>query len=491
MGLIIRLIKNTGYLTIGNQIGNLLQFLFFLYFARQFGDKIVGQYSFAFSFTYVFFVLADLGLSFYLIREVARERSGTRQIFTRCLIVRLIALVLFTILAVAVVLFIFNNFPKETVQIIVLLGLYHIFFSIADIFLAEFKGHDRMGLVALLNIFVRLVVSGAGILLIVLRYDFLTVLTCFPIGSFLYLLVCIHLSFYYYKKITSPFRSLDLKSLFITILPFTFTIIFVESLYHMDVLMLRFFQDDQAVGIFSAANKIVIAVLGVNVFVHTALLPTFSRLYVDSQSNLIDISKQSLRLLVLATLPISVGLFALSDRLIVFLFSDTFRYSGGVLKILSWTIALSFAASTYSVLLTAINRQKQKVIVLGICLAINFLLNFVFIPELSYNGAATAKLITEALILIMMISLVSKYLASISIHTIFLKPALSCLIMYGFIRLLHQWSLFYLIPASMLVYLLSLAAIRGYTKEEMAFLKRLYLKMFSKRELMKNNEAKK
>lgn len=491
MGLIIRLVKNTGYLTIGNQIGNLLQFLFFLYFARQFGDKIVGQYSFAFSFTYVVYILADLGLSAYLIREVARDRSEDRQIFARCLVVRLVALAVFTLLAVASVLFIFNNFPKETIQIILLLGLYHIFFSVADVFLAEFKGHDRMGLVALQNIFVRFVVSGAGILLIMLGFDFLTVLTCFPIGSFIYLMVCIQLSFHYYKKIYLQFRSLHLKSLFVTILPFAFTIFFVEVLYHLDVLMLRFFQDDQAVGIFSAANKIIIAFLGVNIFVHTALLPTFSRLFVDSQSKLIDVSRQSLRLLLLATLPISIGLFALSERLIVFLFSDTFIHSGGVLKILSWTIALSFAASTYSVLLTAINRQTQKVIVVGICLALNFFLNLILIPKLSYTGAATAKLITEALIFIMMVYLISKYLASISIHKIFIKPALCCLFMYVFIRLLHQLSLVYLIPASALVYFLSLGVLRGYSREEMAFVKRLFLKVFSKQEFLKNYGAKK
>ena len=53
--------------------------------------------------------------------------------------------------------------------------------------------------------------------------------------------------------------------------------------------MLRFLQDDQAVGIFTAANKIALAVLGIMLFVHTALLPTFSRLFVDNQSDLIEI----------------------------------------------------------------------------------------------------------------------------------------------------------------------------------------------------------
>ena len=483
MGLRTKLLKNTSYLTIGNQIGNLLQFLFFLYFARQFGEKIVGQYSFAFSFTFLLSVLADLGLSAYLIREVARDLSGNRQLFARCLILRLFFIAFFTLLAVVIVFS--TSFPKETIRIILLLGLYQIFFSIADVFLGEFKGHDRMGLVALLSIFLRFVISGAGIFLIMLRLDFLTVLYCFPVGSFIYLMACIYFSLYYFKNVRPKFKRLNLRNLFIEMLPFTFTIIFVEVLHHQDILMLGFLQDDQAVGIFSAAHKIILALLGVLFFVHTALLPTFSSLYIESQPKLIDLSKQWIRYLLLIGLPVATGLFAISDKLILFLFSDSFKYSVDVLKILSWTIALSFAAATYSVLLTAINRQTEKVIAIGTCLAFNFVLNLLLIPTLNYNGAATAKLMTEALHFILMAYLVSKYLTSISVHKIFVKPALSCLSMYFVIQFLYQWNLIWLILISAIVYLVSLGIMRGYDKEEIEFVKRLYRKTFLNSEFFK------
>lgn len=474
MGLLTKLFKNMSYLTVGNQLGNLLQFLFFLYFARQFGDGIVGQYSFAFSFTYLFSVLADLGLSAYLIREVARDRSGNRQIFARCLSLRLFSIVFFSLLAVATVLVFLGGFSKEAIKIIVLLGLFHIFFSIADVFLAELKGHDRMGLVALLSLFLRFLISSAGILLIMLGYDFLTALTCFPIASFIYLIVCIYLSFYYFGSIQTQFRDLNLGGLFINILPFALTIIFVETLYHQDILMLRILQDDQSVGIYSVANKIVLVLLGLVPFVHIALLPTYSRLYVDSKSKLIDVAKQSLRYMLLIGLPIATGLYAISDKLIVFLFSDAFSYSADALEILSCTLAFGYTAATYSVLLTAINRQTEKAICIAICLAFNFVLNLALIPKLSYNGAATAKLMTEALHFILMAYLVSRYLPSISIHKVFVKPALSCVLMYIFIRVLYQWNLFCLILMSAVVYFLSLVALRGYTKEEGGFIKRLY-----------------
>ena len=472
MRLGIKLFKNTSYLTIGNQIGNLLQFLFFLYFARRYGEEVVGQYSFAFSFTFLFSVFADLGLSIYLIRKVARDQSGNRLIFARCLSLRIFSLALFSLLAVASIFIFLNNVSADTIKMIFCLGFFHIFFSIADVILAEFKGHDMMGLVALLNAFVRFIISGAGILLIALGFDFLHVLISFPVGSLIYLIICIYFSLSYFKGVKIEFKHLDLKSLFKDNLPFALTIIFSEAFYHQDILMLRLLQNNKAVGIFSAANTIVLAFMGVLLFVHTALLPSFSRLYLESKTQLLEVSEHSLRYLVLIGMPIAVGCYAISDKLITLLYADRFEYSVSVLRILSWTIVLGFAAALYSVLLTAIDRQKEKVIAIGSCLAFNFILNFILIPAMSYKGAAVTKLATEALHFILMAYLVSKYLSTISIRGIFVKSALSCLLMYIVIQLFNNWTVILLVPVAVLVYMLSLGAVKGYTKEEIEFMKR-------------------
>ncbi|MFX0133258.1 MAG: flippase [Candidatus Hodarchaeota archaeon] len=471
MGVKTKIFKNTTYLTIGNQIGNLLQFLFFLYFARQFGKEIVGQYSFAFSFTYVCSVIADLGLSHYLIREVARDLSGDRQLFACGLSLRLLSLALVSLLVFAIIILFPGKFPQRITLVIFLLGLFHIFFSIADVFHAEFKGHDRMGIVALLNIFLRFVISCSGILLIILRFDFLIVVACFPIGSFLYLILTMYLSSHYFKNIALKLKVLNLKNLFVMLLPFTFTFIFAEALHHQDILMLKFLKNDQIVGIYSVAHKIVLIFIGILLFVYTALLPTLSRLYVDSHSKLIDISRQSLRYLLLIGLPLSIGLFAVSDKIIVFMFSNTFKESVAALNVLSWTIVLNFALITYSVLLTAIDRQTEKGICVGICFAVNFLLNLILIPNLSYNGAAIAKVMTETLHLFLFAYLVSRYLTSLSLHKMLLKPAISCSLMYIVIKFIYQWHLIIIILISITVYFISLFVLRWYTNEEIEFIK--------------------
>ncbi|MDY6853881.1 MAG: flippase [Thermodesulfobacteriota bacterium] len=477
MGIGSRLLKNTTYLTVGNQIGTLLQFLFFLFFARHYGQIIVGQYSFVFSFTYLLSVFADLGLSAYIIREVAKKNDN-RQIFVKCLTLRLLSIALFFSLGTITILIFPEKFYGNTIIIFLLLGGYHVFFSIADVFLAEFTGHDRMGLVAILTIFLRFIITCPAIFLIFLGFDFLIVLICFPVGSFLYLVACIFFSYYYFKNIKLYFRDLYLKKLFIEILPFAFAIFFTSALYHQDILILKFLKNDQIVGIFSAASRVILALLGVLVFIYTAMLPTFSRLYVDSRSKLVEISEQSLRYFLLISLPMATGLYAISDEVIVLFFSDSFKDSVSVLRILSWTIPFCFALIPYSVLLTAIDRQAQKVIAIGVGLSLNILINLIIIPKFSYNGAAFAKLIAEALLFIMMAYLVSKYFVTLSLHRYFLKPFIASFFMYIFLSIFSQLSLIWLILLASLVYSLSLIALRGYEKDEIEFLKGAYSRIY-------------
>ena len=168
------------------------------------------------------------------------------------------------------------------------------------------------------------------------------------------------------------------------------------------------------------------------------------------------------------------------NNYIMCIFSDTFKNSAHVLKILCWTIALGFIAATYSVLLTAIDRQNEKVMGIGICLAFNFFLNLLIIPKFSYHGAAIAKLMTEILHLFIMVYLVSRYLTWIPLDKVFVKPLVTCMLMYFFINFIDQWNLIILIPISVFFYFISLLIMGFYNEKEIDFFKGISLKMYTR-----------
>jgi O-antigen/teichoic acid export membrane protein len=473
MGLGSRLLKNIGYLTVGSQVGNLLQFLFFLFFARSFGQEVVGQYSFAFSFTFLFLIGADLGLGTYLIREVAREGGESRELFARCLSLRVMSVSLSLMSALAIVLLFPGSFGGRTREMILLIGLYQVFFSLADVFLAELKGHDRMGRVALLSLFARFMVVGVGLALMFFQFDANHVLACYPVGGFVYLVLTVMCSFRVFGTFRLTWSRLNLKQLFMANLPFTFTIVLVEFLYHQDILLLKWLEGDKAVGILSPANNIVMAFMGMGLFVHTALLPSFSILFVEAKSKLVEVAGQSVRYLVMIGLPVGVGLFGISDRLMPFLFSERFVASGEVMKILCWTLTLSFAGATYSVLLTAIDRQTEKVVATGVCVGVNLMANVFLIPKLGYEGTAAARVITEGLHLGLMVFLVSRYLGKIPFASAGLKALVGCCGMYVFVECFSDLNLALVIVLGGLIYLGVLGLIGGFTREELQVAKRM------------------
>ncbi|MGB2843008.1 MAG: oligosaccharide flippase family protein [Halobacteriota archaeon] len=67
--------KNTGALAILNVITSILGFFLLIYLARHLGEVGFGKYSFALSFTTLFIIFADLGISNLIIREPARNKN--------------------------------------------------------------------------------------------------------------------------------------------------------------------------------------------------------------------------------------------------------------------------------------------------------------------------------------------------------------------------------------------------------------------------------
>jgi len=479
MSIARRLLKNTGYLAIGSQAGNLLQFLFFLYFAKVFGETAVGQYSFGFSFTYAFAIFADLGVSVYLIREIARDRSGGRQLFFDGLMLRVFSVSVVFFIALVTVRLFSGDFTKEMLWIIGFLGFYQIFFSLADVFIGEFKGHEEMRLVALIGLLSKSVTVIGGFLLISAGLPYNLVLAVFPVGGLVYLITCIVVSRRRFGPVSAKFNRLSYyKRLFLNVLPFGITIILVEGLFCQDILILRFLRGDASVGIYSVAVKIASMLLGFSIFFQTAMLPVLSRMFVESRSKLIEISEQALKYLLIVSLPLSVGLVTLSDRIITLLYQDRFGGSILVLRIVGWVVTIGLAHSILSVILTAINRQKEKAICTGVNLAISVALNLIFVYRLGYLGSAIVRVITEAVAAVLFFYLVSKYLTVLPVFKLALKPGLACIIMAAFIHYAHSWNLFLLIPLSGIVYLFSLFLLGTFTREEIATVGGIHLRRF-------------
>ena len=94
-----------------------------MYTARYLGPDAYGILSFALAFTVIFGIMADLGLSQFMVREIPRNKNLASKYLGNALILKLIA----SILTFALVVIVINllNYPKTTINVVYLIALLH------------------------------------------------------------------------------------------------------------------------------------------------------------------------------------------------------------------------------------------------------------------------------------------------------------------------------------------------------------------------------
>jgi len=79
------LTQNTTYYTAALVFQKILAFVYFAFLARGLGVEDLGKYAFAFSFTTLFSVFVDVGMSSVLTREIAKDRSRAKEVLSNLL----------------------------------------------------------------------------------------------------------------------------------------------------------------------------------------------------------------------------------------------------------------------------------------------------------------------------------------------------------------------------------------------------------------------
>src|SRR3989338_10171951 len=80
--------KNTAFMTGASIAQKIISFVYFTLIARSIGVEGTGKYFLALSFTTIFVVFVDLGLSNVLVREAAKVRNNIQKYLSTILSVR-------------------------------------------------------------------------------------------------------------------------------------------------------------------------------------------------------------------------------------------------------------------------------------------------------------------------------------------------------------------------------------------------------------------
>jgi len=471
MNTVQRIAKNITVLLAANIISKVLGFFYVMYTARYLGAEGFGMLSFALAFTGIFGVFSDLGLGSLTVREVARDKSLVKKYLNNISVMKAI-LVTITFALIAIVINLLG-YPEQTIKVVYLISLSVVFDSFTVMFFSIFRAMEKMEYQSLGEILSSILMLACALFAISQRFSVIGFASIYFIVS----VFALGYSFAIFVwKFNLPKLEIDWSFWKPTIkhtLPFFLSAIVNIIAFKIDIIMLSMMKGDMVVGWYSAAYRLIEALMFIPAIFSGAIYPVLSNFYVSSQESLKLAYKKSFKYLFIVGLPIAVGTAILAHKIILFIYKSGFTHSIIALQILIWTIPIIFLTYMFGTMLASVNKQFLALKINFFCMILNVVINLMLIPRYSYVGASIATVITTLLSFILCFHFLSKFIYKIQIHKYILKPIMASTIMGLSIFFFAKTNLFLLICISIVIYFGVLILLKTFLKKDISLFKQV------------------
>lgn len=472
------LAKNTTFFTIALAMQKALSFVYFIFVARFIGVENMGKFSFALSFTTIFAMFMDFGLSQVLIRESARDSQKSQEHLAATLGLKLIGAVI--VYALVVLLINVLDYPLLTRQMVYVAGLVMIIDSFSLSFFSILRGRQNLKYESYGVVINQMIVLFFGLAVMILHWGLVALISVYLLGS----LFNFFLSFFTLKRKLNLRPQISLawpaiKAILKLALPFGIAGLFLRLYSSMDVVFLSKLANDEAVGLYSTAYRITFALQFVAVAFAASIYPAFCFYFKNSLEQLVKSFKKSIRYLLIISLPITFGVLTIGQEVIGLVFGRAYVACAPALNVLIAVLPVIFLTFPVGAILNACNRQTRNTIHLGVVALTNIVLNLILIPRFSYVGAAIATLVSYLLLLALGLVVTEKIIKynKKALLWQFSKILFCCLLMATLVLFLKIYLHFIIvIPLAILFYFVLLYLLRGFERADLDQLKQILKK---------------
>ena len=446
--------------------------MYSMYTARYLGPERYGTIAFALAFTSIFGVVTDLGINTLTIREVARNKNSATTFLGNLLLIKSILV----IITVAFIVVAVNLTGHDWIEIDVtyLISISIILSAFNGAFNSLFQAFERIEFISigsvLSNISMLLgagyaISHGFGVIGFACIYIFSSTL-----GLAYTLFVANRLHLTHALQIDREMIWPMMKEA----LPFGITALSGMIYTYADSIMLSSLKGNEVVGWYNAPYRLMLMMLFIPNVINVVIFPVMSRYFTSSPSFLKLIYTKYLKFMLILSLPLGMGTTLIADKIILFVFGVGFENSIVALKIIIWTIVLTFIGAAFARLLESVNQQRIITKISMVCMVVNVLLNILLIPKFSYIGSSFVTVVTEFLLVgsIIFFSYRLNYGIPLSIiKTYLIRILFSSLVMCIFVLYFKEAYLILLIISAIFVYFFTLYIVRGIDSEDMMLMR--------------------
>lgn len=169
--------------------------------------------------------------------------------------------------------------------------------------------------------------------------------------------------------------------------------------YQSDIVLLKYLDSDTSAGIYNIAFLVISAIyLLPGVIYQKYFLPKIHRWSIQEPARVREVFEQGNIAMLFLGLIFLIGIWITADWMVSILFGDHYAQAAFILKILSFSVPFMFVAFSSGAVLVTQNNMKLKVKLMILVALLNISLNLVLIPLYGMVGAATATIISNALL---------------------------------------------------------------------------------------------
>ena len=321
-----RIAKNTSVLAVTQLASRVAAIVYVTALARYVGAGGIGQLSTANSINSILLLIVGPGLSVLFVRDVASKPERAASYVANTLFIRLLLFIPFVLAT-----FLVGNsgrYPADTVNIVHLYTVIYLFDSLTEILICVFRSYEHMEYEGGLQI----ARDGTNIVLsllaIYLHWSLYAIVFMSVIAQVVKLLLALRLVS---KHLVLPELHLDLsvsKSLLLTSLPFGFLLIIQTLEAELGTFVLSLYYDASVVGVFAAANTLIIMLLLIPNSFSNAIFPNISRMYHRSMSELREFYRLSFKYLLILGFPLGLGTMLVGQRAILLIYGELVQRLG-------------------------------------------------------------------------------------------------------------------------------------------------------------------
>lgn len=398
---ILTVVRNSAVMIVAQATVRALMILFATFVTRWLGSDNYGRYSLVTSIVNLFSFPADLGLSLYSIRQIARDRQQGGYLISNAASIRLVAAIPIAI-AAPLVTFWMGYERAIVIGVAVASGGFFLL-AVRGVLDTMLVGYERLDYSAVLSVVEQLMFMGAGVLILGWRGHFLGIIG----ASFLSVTVAAVLSFGIVHFRLNRFR-LDLvpsewMNLIRAALPIGLLQLFFSIALRADTFILKHWQSEASVGWYNAAYDIIFGLFIVAHGINTSVFATVSRITNVQPEKARTLSQSAAKYLLLFSLPCAIGGILLGNHIIELLYGSHFAPSGPLLGLLLCALPIRFLVGLAHNLSIAHDRVWPATMITTGDALLNVTLNLLLIPRFGAQAAAGVTILCEGIALCLLL----------------------------------------------------------------------------------------